>query len=200
MKAKKMEKGSAVKAVREIAGMTQAEFARMIGASLDTVKSWELNRNGLSYQFEIRIMLATGAQIEADGSIKTHWRAGTSSGFGGKSFSREAFKFWRANIARSDDQTAEIYSKRGAEALVLVLRAAAVPHRGRRDKLPALWQSFEEWLVQVTEDFQLEQAIEQVQRGRQDAFHWRYWRKPPAPPKRSSRAASKPAKRKPARR
>jgi transcriptional regulator with XRE-family HTH domain len=195
MKPTKAEKGSAVKTIREIAGMTQAEFARMIGGSLDTVKSWESNRNSLSPQFETRILLATGAGIQPDGSVRTHWRVGTASGLAGKPFSRPAFNFWRANVARSDDQTAETYAKRGAEALALVLAAAGRAERGRRDKLPSLWQSFEEWLVQVTEDFQLAPAIEQLPRGQ--GFYWRMWRKPPGNPKRPSRTKSK---RKPGRR
>ena len=46
--------------LRRILGLTQAEFATMIGASKDTVASWDAGRNRLSLAFARRIAFATG--------------------------------------------------------------------------------------------------------------------------------------------
>ena len=50
----------AVRELRKIIGLTQAEFAEMIGVSKDAVVSWELGRNKISATVARRIGLATG--------------------------------------------------------------------------------------------------------------------------------------------
>ena len=57
---KRLHANKAVRALRKIIGLTQAEFAVMIGASKDAVVSWEIGRNELSATFARRIALVTG--------------------------------------------------------------------------------------------------------------------------------------------
>ena len=61
----KTRPNQAIKKLRQIIGQTQAELAAMIGASKDTVVSWELGRNRLSRQFAGRLSFATGVAAEA---------------------------------------------------------------------------------------------------------------------------------------
>ena len=51
--------------LRRILGLTQEEFAAMIGASKDTVASWDAGRNRLSRSFGRRIAFATGVDEES---------------------------------------------------------------------------------------------------------------------------------------
>src|SRR5215470_6528301 len=59
---------TAIRQLRKIIGRTQAEFAVMIGASKDTVVSWETERNQLSPAFARRIAFATG--VDGDCLLK----------------------------------------------------------------------------------------------------------------------------------
>ena len=51
--------------LRRVLGLTQGEFAAMIGASKDTVASWDAGRNRLSRSFARRIAFATGVDEES---------------------------------------------------------------------------------------------------------------------------------------
>ena len=57
---KRIQANEAVRALRKIIGLTQADFAVMIGVSKDAVVSWEIGRNELSATFARRIALVTG--------------------------------------------------------------------------------------------------------------------------------------------
>ena len=57
---KTIEPNQAVRTLRKIIGLTQAEFAVLIGVSKDAVVTWETGRNELSETFARRIALATG--------------------------------------------------------------------------------------------------------------------------------------------
>ena len=48
---KPLQPNQAVRALRKIIGLTQAEFAVMLGVSKDAVVSWEIGRNELSVTF-----------------------------------------------------------------------------------------------------------------------------------------------------
>lgn len=71
-----------IAAILDATGLTQAQLAEMIGASLGTVKSWTRKNNPspISYEFETEVLIATGAVIRADGSVVTHWRVGRDCG------------------------------------------------------------------------------------------------------------------------
>src|ERR1051325_4547136 len=58
---KRLQRNEAIRAIRKTIGLTQAEFAEMIGASKDAVVSWEIGRNELSATWARRIALVTGA-------------------------------------------------------------------------------------------------------------------------------------------
>jgi transcriptional regulator with XRE-family HTH domain len=57
---KRLQRNEAVRALRKIIGLTQAEFAVMTGVSKDAVVSREIGWNGLSATYARRIALVTG--------------------------------------------------------------------------------------------------------------------------------------------
>ena len=166
----------AVAAILDAAELTQGQFAEMIGASLDTVKSWTRKKNPspVSPQFETRILLATGAEIWGDGSVVTGWRVGSKCGLANKPFTNEAFKFWRTHVAKSDEAVARHYTDLAADSIKRIFTAAIQPVRGQRNKLPAVWQSFSEWLVNTTEDFNLKKQLDSAGTD----YFWRFWQRP----------------------
>ena len=62
---KRIQRNETVRAIRKIIGLTQAEFATMIGASKDAVASWEIGRSRVSPLFARRMALATGVEEKA---------------------------------------------------------------------------------------------------------------------------------------
>jgi hypothetical protein len=73
---------------------------------------------------------------------------------------KKHFDLWREMFAPSNEEAAKRCIIHSAQAIDLLFKAAAKKVRGRNDRLPAVWQSFEDWLVHVTVDFKLESEIE----------------------------------------
>jgi transcriptional regulator with XRE-family HTH domain len=150
----------AIRVLRKTIGMTQAEFAEMIGVSKDAVVSWELGRNRISATFARRIGLATGV----DGKTL---HSGVSVPF---SSDREAHVYTAADFekhqqtewGRSDEASARRHLEHCVDTLELLL-LAAVPPAGerRRQRLPGLMDSFMQWCESAREDFKLGAEIDQ---------------------------------------
>ncbi len=172
----------AIQELRGIIGLTQGEFAVMIGASKDTVASWEVGRNKLSSSFARRIALATGV-IEDD--LLRGRSPLTTRGFAARRtpFTAETFKSHRTSYWGSSDETAaRRHLKHCTDALELLFLAAA---RAGGDKgpsrLPAVADSFIHWCEQTREDFALEAGIDEqlAQRTSEVAVQksYREWRR-----------------------
>jgi len=154
---------SKVRELRKIIGQTQAEFAVMIGASKDTVVSWERghNGNGLSPAFAKRIEFATGADAE---SLLRERGGIEGRGFAGRlvPYTFEMYEnHVKTRVGRSDEVNAKEHAKNCADALEVLFLAAAQPVRGEKFRLPGVVQSFIEWCERSREDFQLGKAIDQ---------------------------------------
>jgi transcriptional regulator with XRE-family HTH domain len=159
----KTKKGRAIRELRDIINLTQGEFAAIIGASKDTVASWEVGRNKLSRQFARRIALATG--VEAEDLMRGRSRLMTYVPMAGRlPLTKETFQQHRQSYwGATDEAAARRHLKNGADALGLILLAAAGGPDGKGAKcLPAVLESFIEWCEQTREDFQLEAAIDQL--------------------------------------
>jgi transcriptional regulator with XRE-family HTH domain len=153
--------GRAIRELRDIINLTQGEFAAMIGASKDTVASWEVGRNKLSRQFARRIALATG--VEADDLMRgrsplmTHVPMAGRLPLTAETFQRHRQSYWGA----TDEAAARRHLKNAADALGLILLAAAGgPDEKGAKCLPAVLESFIEWCEQTREDFQLDPEIQ----------------------------------------
>jgi DNA-binding XRE family transcriptional regulator len=150
---------NSIRELREILGQTQAEFAAMIGASKDTVVSWETGRNKLSGSFAQRIAFATGADEAAmrrgmGAQIYDYargWRPLTRA-----DFERHRKTAWPGGW----EEGARHHLKNCADALRLLFIAAA--RRGKEDgrpRLPAVLASFVNWCEETRADFGLEEEI-----------------------------------------
>ena len=60
--AEKYKTGETLKFIREWTGLTQSEFAQMIGKGISTIQSYELNRR--QYTFDMLITLAKIYDLE----------------------------------------------------------------------------------------------------------------------------------------
>jgi transcriptional regulator with XRE-family HTH domain len=156
---KRLQPNQAVRALRKTIGLTQAEFAAMIGVSKDAVVSWEIGRNELSATFARRIALVTGV----DGRTL---RLGISVPF---SQAEDCHEYTKADFERhqrtewsgSDEAQAERLA-RCQDTLELLFRAAARPEgEPPRQRLPAVMDSFMQWCRSAREDFKLGPAIDE---------------------------------------
>jgi hypothetical protein len=153
--------------------LPQTDFAKLVGASLDTVKSWTRSKPAkMSPEFEWRILHATGAQIQPDGSVvmfvkspkgkpnpKTHRYKG---GRFNKPYSKQAFEFWQrfavpSKIEMIKDSTIES-TKHAVEA---ILKAAATKGhtKGMKFQFLAVLASFDEWIAKTAQEFDLKDRI-----------------------------------------
>jgi transcriptional regulator with XRE-family HTH domain len=158
MKAKRNE---ALRELRKIIGLSQGEFAALIGSSKDAVASWEIGRSRLSPPFERRIALATGVDEAAlrrgRGPLTTYIPFGGHPPFTAEAFERHRKTYW----GRSDEAAARQYHKHCGDALGLLLLAAAQPGRGKQPtRLPAVVDSFVQWCEQTRKDFRLEAGVD----------------------------------------
>ena len=156
---KRLQPNEAVRALRKTIGLTQAEFAVMIGASKDAVVSWEIGRNELSATWARRIALVTGVDGRA-------LRLGISVPFSQAEdahlYTKEDFeRHQRTEWSGTDEAQAERLA-RCQDTLELLFRAAArMDGDPPRQRLPGVMDSFMEWCQSAREDFKLGPAIEE---------------------------------------
>lgn len=168
---------AAVRELRRIIGATQAEFAKLIGASKDSVVSWELGRSQLSRTFARRIFETTGARVEHGRA-----RAGSPRNMFGREYSIADCRDWKARWPDSPKAAQRLHAQ-SADALWLVFMASVVRERGKsKYQLPAVWLSFAEWLERTRADFGLEERIDKLLCERFEELHpwtltWGQWRK-----------------------
>jgi transcriptional regulator with XRE-family HTH domain len=156
---KQLQPNEAVRALRKTIGLTQAEFATLIGVSKDAVVSWELGRNELSATFARRIALVTGV----DGRML---RLGISVPF---SQAEDAHVYTKEDFERHQatewSGTEEAQAERLAhcmDTLELLFRAAArTDGDPPRQRLPGLMDSFMQWSESAREDFKLGPAVDE---------------------------------------
>ena len=179
----KTRANEAIRELRKIIGRTQGAFAAMIGASKDAVASWEIGRNKLSAAFARRIAFATGA--EEEGLLRG--RRGHLSYYepfaGHRPYTAGAFEHYRKSYwGRSDDEAAQQHLRHCADALGLLLLAAARPGGGKvRHRLPGVLDSFLQWCERTREDFKLDPQIQEQLEQRKEKLAVRHsygeWRR-----------------------
>jgi DNA-binding XRE family transcriptional regulator len=157
------KRNTSIRALREIIGRTQSEFAAMVGASKPAVVSWETGRKNLSLQFAHRIWMATGA----DARSLLRGIGEVLDPAGRRPYTAQDFDRWRKEFRRTDDATAKRYTRLALDSLELIFLAASKPGAGKvKDRLPAAWMSFLEWLDQVVREFKLQPEIDALLRQR----------------------------------
>lgn len=152
---KKKQPNEAIRALRKTIGLTQAEFAVMIGVSKDAVVSWETGRNQLSATFARRVALVTGV----DGRML---RLGVDVPFSNAAagephvFTREDFERHQQNEWGTDEASVQRRRENCQDALDLLFQAALQAGGEKpRHRLPGLMDSFMQWCESAREDFEL---------------------------------------------
>ncbi len=166
--------------LRKIIGQSQGEFAAMIGASKDSVASWETGRNQLSPPFARRIAAATGVEEGAlrrgRGPLTTYEPFAGRRPFTAESFERHRQSRW----GRSEEAGVRRHLAHCTDALGLLFRAAARSGRGRPSRLPGVLNAFVQWCEGTRAAFKLARPIDEelAQRKRTDRFNrtYRQWR------------------------
>jgi transcriptional regulator with XRE-family HTH domain len=149
-----------VRELRRILGQTQGAFAATIGASKDTVASWETGRNPLSAGMARRISLATG--VEEKSLHRGSRPLLTRDPFPRRPFTLEEFerhhkRFWGGTA----EEGARRQFTRCADALELILMAAArTDAESGHARLTGVLDGFIEWCKQTRESFGLGKQID----------------------------------------
>ena len=154
----------------------------MIGASKDAVASWEIGRNKLSPAFARRIAFATG--VRGEGLLRGRGPLTCYEPFAGRGpFTAGAFARYRKSYwGRSDEEAARQHLRHCADALGLLLLAAARPGGGKvRHRLPGVLDSFLQWCERTREEFKLDGQIQEQLAQRQEKLAVRHtygeWRR-----------------------
>ena len=156
---KRIQRNEVVRALRKMIGLTQAEFADMLGVSKDAVVSWEIGRNELSATWARRIALVTGV----DGRTL---RLGVSVPF---SQAEDAHVYTKEDFERHQRTEWSVTEEAQAERLARcqdtleLLFGAAGRSDGDppRQRLPGLMDSFMQWCERAREDFKRGSAIDE---------------------------------------
>ncbi len=154
----KQRTNTRIRELRRILELTQEDFAVLIGASKDTVASWETGRNRLSAGMARRIALVTGVY---DGSLLKPSGPLLTNAVARRPFTREEFgrhqkMFWGA----PDEKQLARHVTRCSDALELLFRAAATGGEAGASRLPGVLDSFIQWCREARRDFGLEKEID----------------------------------------
>ena len=168
-----------IRELRRILGLTQGQFATLIGASKDTIASWETGRNPLSPPLARRIALVTGVEerslLQPDGELRA------KHGVPPKRYTVEEFKQYRKRFwGQSAEESVRRQWRPCADTLELLFMAAAGNTESGPARLPGVVDSFIQWCQQAREDFGLGPAIEAElaqRKGTLELTHsYRQWR------------------------
>jgi len=174
---KTKRKNDTLRQLRRILAQSQSEFAQMIGATRDTVASWENGRNRLTRDAAQRIMYATGA-----------WPHSLLNGppildCNLEPYKPESLAAWKREGKYCSVSAADALYPQSADALWLLFTAAGRPGLGKlKHQFPAVWHSFVGWLEATVKEFKLERRIDDLLKDRFEKSHpltlpWGEWRK-----------------------
>jgi transcriptional regulator with XRE-family HTH domain len=149
----------AMKELRKVIGITQRELAALIGASKDTVASWETGRDRVSAGMARRIALATGVDdrslLRGSRPLLTYHPARRP--FTREEFERHQKQFWGGTA----EESVRRHLPRCLDALELLLRAAGQSGEGGIPaRMAGVLDSFIQWCQETRKDFRLEKAID----------------------------------------
>jgi transcriptional regulator with XRE-family HTH domain len=149
-----------IRELRRILGLTQGEFATLIGASKDTIASWETGRNPLSPPLARRIALVTG--VDERSLLRPGGELRAKHGFPPKRYTVEEFKHYRKRFwGQSAEESVRRQLRPCADTLELLFIAAATENAETGPApLPGVVDSFIQWCRATREDFGLGPAIE----------------------------------------
>jgi transcriptional regulator with XRE-family HTH domain len=173
-----------LKALRKETGLSQPEFAELLGVSFATVQSLELGRLALSLELASRIFNETGCglrTVEKNGKRVPELSFTRSNS--DEPYTREWFERWRAiqerlnrlHALREREARAanNLFVQQYQDAMELVLQAAAERDIDQHQShLPKVAESFADALVSIIKKHKLgERVLEAAQRDE----HYLLW-------------------------
>jgi len=167
----KKNNGESIREIRRVLGLTQTEFAALIGSTKDTIASWETGRNAMSTGMAWRVSLQTGVDeqsiLEWKGYLKTR---------DGKPFTKEEYeghgkRFWGGSV----EQGMKKQLDNCQDALELLMRASV---KGKdetqaRARMAGVVNSFVQWCQQTRKDYELERPVDELLAERTTAIELR---------------------------
>lgn len=146
----KSEPRHPLRELRQAIGLTQGEFARLIGVGTSTVKRIESRTLKMSQELAARMFLATGFMVtETPGGKQTMtWN--------GEPYTKESFELWKAELA-TNTAVASALTAQLVNWIEILLLASARPGAGKTVQVfHALLQS----LHRITDEFQMQKHID----------------------------------------
>jgi transcriptional regulator with XRE-family HTH domain len=149
-----------IRELRRILGLTQGKFATLIGASKDTIASWDTGRNPLSPSLARRIALVTG--VDERSLLRPEGELRVKHGFPPKRYTLEEFQLYRKRFwGHSAEENVRRQWRPCADTLEVVFLAAATGNdEAEPTRLSGVVDSFIQWCRQTREEFGLGPAIE----------------------------------------
>lgn len=160
---------NAIAEIMAVAGRSQAQLAKDIGASINTVKSWTRRKNPLaiSYDFRKRIFAAYGALILINGKLVSFPLAFDKGKVKEKPFTKESLQNWRKyleNTKRADyagnASISNYFTDKGCDLTRRIFNAAWEKDNGRNERFFAVVESFNKWAIGAIETFSLSKTSE----------------------------------------
>lgn len=155
--------------LREVLGVTQSEFAALVGISLDTIKSIESGRQRLSDKLAHRIVLVTGVH-----ALSLLDNSGVLLNSQEDRYTRQDYDFWRETINPSSESVARQKFKEIKDWIEVVFLAAAKPRNKLKNRLPSVYTSLVNWLDETRTTFKLAGEIDEILRRREPIQKVRY--------------------------
>lgn len=149
-------------ALRAILGLSQIEFAQLLGVSPDLIGSIEIGRAKLSRKVHLRIYLATGCSgfpLVVDCIHGLDYESDQLRDHAFEPYTLDSFRAWKqlTTEAVADEMLKPILA-----GISVIFQAACKERRGKRGKLFPLALSLEEWVFDAMEAFDLGREIEAV--------------------------------------
>lgn len=166
-------KNESVPRLRGIIGASQAQFARLIGVTVDAVKNWEGGRNGLSPQIGMRIEIATGANskdlIGGDGRLRVSCIAKQAWLLKGRpkrhdwNFTKPDYKDWTKRTGRPSEESIPYLFRTLSQEIVTILYGAARAERaGTTGKCLTVFAAIVDAIQELRNGFRLETQIQKL--------------------------------------
>jgi len=150
-----------IRALRQILNQTQGQFAATIGASKDTVASWETGRNPVSHSMARRIAVVTGVDdrslMNPELPLLTMNPNPQRQPYTWAEFEKHRKQFWGKTV----EEQVSSQMPNCQDALELLFTAAAQYGSDTEpSRLPGLIGSFIQWCEMARKDFELEAGID----------------------------------------
>jgi transcriptional regulator with XRE-family HTH domain len=148
-----------VKLRRKILGKSQAEFANLLGISLQRIKDLETRTTGMTRGAAKLDDIAKRIRTQAGADV-SKWN-GKILNMRGKTYTEDDFAAWQKQFHMRDEAAARAHGRYLCAWVDLMFEAAA-----RKGCPASVWSSLMDWIETTRRDFGLSSAIDAVLKER----------------------------------